>query len=286
MSRIGFRLDGAGSIRDPLGMAATKLSADVHAVTADETPLRNLMLVIERSYLTVKGFTAAPHASGLAATTSEERRLGVVCIDMGGGTTTFSIFAEGFFLYTDAIAIGGNHITFDLARALSTPLHEAERIKTLYGTLVGATSDQHELVSFPLVGQEEPETCQVSRAQIRQIIEPRVVQVLSLIAERIEKSGLAAYANQRIVLTGGAAQLTGLGEFSANQFARPVRVGCPQPVGGMPEGVCSPALSTVIGLLHAALNADGGVSAYQDRELLQTGTGYMGRVGQWFRESF
>lgn len=286
MSRIGFRLDGAGSIREPHGMSATKLSADVHAVTADETPLRNLLLVIERCHLSVKGFTPSPHASGLAATTEEERRLGVVCIDMGGGTTTFSIFAEGHFLHTDAIAIGGNHLSFDLARSLSTPLHEAERIKTLYGTLVGATSDQHEVVAFPLVGEEEPEICQVSKAQIRQIIEPRIVQILSLIGERIDRCGLAEYANQRVVLTGGAAQLTGLGEFTANHFGRPVRVGRPQPIGGMPESVCSPAFSAVIGLLRATLDTDVGVSTYQDRELLQTGTGYVGRVGQWFRESF
>ena len=138
LNRIGFRLDGVSGIPDPRGMAARRLAADLHAVTGDEAPIRNLLLVIERCYLNASGLIPSALASAIAATSEEERRLGVTCIDIGGGATTLAVFAEGRFLFTDTVTVGGSHITFDIARTLQTPLAEAERIKALYGTLVGA----------------------------------------------------------------------------------------------------------------------------------------------------
>ena len=175
LNRYGFRLDGSAGVREPRGMAARKLSADLHAVTADDAPLRNLMLVVERCYLSVAGIVATPYASALAATSEEERRLGVTCIDIGGGATTIAVFSEGQFLYTDAIPVGGNHITFDIARNLQTPLAEAERIKALYGTLVGAPSDEHEAFSFPLAGEEDGALAHTTKARLTTVIRPRMV---------------------------------------------------------------------------------------------------------------
>jgi len=155
LNKIAFRLDGAAGIAEPLGMSCRRLTADVHAVTADEAPLRNLLAAVERGYLSVAGVIAAPYASALACTTPGERQLGVAAIDMGGGITSIAVFVDGHFLYTDAIAVGGTHITYDLARALSTPLAEAERIKTLYGSMTKAHSDANELVSYTAVGADE-----------------------------------------------------------------------------------------------------------------------------------
>ncbi len=176
LNRYGFRLDGSAGVREPRGMAARKLSADLHAVTADDAPLRNLMLVVERCYLSVAGIVATPYASALAATSEEERRLGVTCIDIGGGATTIAVFSEGQFLYTDAIPVGGNHITFDIARNLQTPLAEAEQIKALYGTLVGAPSDEHEAFSFPLAGEEDGALAHTTKARLTTVIRPRMVE--------------------------------------------------------------------------------------------------------------
>ena len=135
LNRIGFRLDGVSGSNDPRGMAAERLAADLHTVAADEGPVRNLLLVVDRCYLSVRALVAAPYASAIAATSEEERRLGVTCIDIGGGTAGVAAFAEGHFIHAATVPMGGHHITHDIAHALQTPLAEAERIKTLYGTM-------------------------------------------------------------------------------------------------------------------------------------------------------
>ena len=284
LNRIGFRVDGAAGSRDPRGMAAGHLSADLHTVAADEAPVRNLMLVVERCYLSVRALIATPYASALAATSEEERRLGVTCIDIGGGTATVAAFADGHFIHAATIAVGGHHLTLDIAQALQTPLAEAERIKTLYGTMIVAQSDEHEAFSYALAGEEEGARGQTTKAQLAGIIRPRMANILALVRERLDQSGVTAYAGERVVLTGGASALVGLGEFAANTLGRPVRVSKPQASSGLPQGVCSPSFSTVAGLLAVAAAGGEEVTAYRDREAL--GAGYFGRVGQWLKTGF
>ena len=288
MNAISYRLDDHAGIHDPRGLAGRKLTMDLHAVTADEAPLSNLMRVVERCHLSVAGIVAAPYASAIAATTPEERQMGVVCLDMGAGKTSFSIFADGHFLYTDAIAIGADHISFDISRGLSTPLPEAERIKTLYGTMVNAASDSHEVISFPMVGDDAAGggqmLYQTTRAHLHQFVQPRAENILSLVLERIERSRLSAHADRRVVLTGGGAALAGLAEFTAAKWGRSVRVSQPEMAAGVPSSVCRPAFSTVMGLLFAAMDPTSGVMALQNNG--NSGAGYMGKVEKWLRESF
>lgn len=283
LNRFGFRLDGSSGVRDPRGMAARKLTADLHAVTADEAPLRNLMLVVERCYLSVSGLVAAPYAAALATTSDEERRLGVTCIGIGGGTTTIAVFCEGQFVWADSIPVGGNHITFDIARALQTPLAEAERIKALYGTMVGAHSDGHELFSYPVVGEEEGLRYQTTKARLAEVVRPRLDHLAGLISDRLARSQMARFAGDRVVLTGGTAQLVGIGEFMADALGRPVRVARPQQLPGLPSNVTSPVFSTAAGLL-ASLSAGHGAMTTRNRPAMAAG--YLGRVGQWLREGF
>ncbi len=283
---IGYGLDGVGGIREPRGLAGRELSVDLHAVTVDESPLRNLLLLVERCHLTVSGLVAAPYASGLAAVTREEARLGVACLDLGAGTTTLSVFAEGHFVYSDIIAIGGNHITFDIARALSTPLYEAERIKTLYGSLVHASSDAHESISYPVVGEDEVSLWHTSKEEIGALVRARVANMLEVMRDRLEESGFGPYAGERVVLTGGASLLAGLEPFAAGLLGRTVRIGAPRPIGAMPSSLAGPAFSTVIGLLHALLVPGASVMAYADRKVLRAGAGYWSDVRAWLTESF
>ncbi len=288
MNAISYRLDDQPGISDPRGLAAQNLTMDVHAVTADDAPLANLMMVIERCYLSVAGIVAAPYASAIAATSAQERQMGVVCVDLGAGKTSYSIFADGHFVYTDAIAIGADHISFDISRALSTPLPEAERIKTLYGTMVSAASDSLEVIGFPVVDQGAQEgdkiAYQTTKAHLYQYVEPRVKSTLSLVMERIERSDFARFADARMVLTGGGAQMSGVADYVANRWGRPVRVSRPEAVSGVPDSVCSPAFSTVMGLLHAVIDPASGVMAFEDQNKL--GLAYMGKVEKWIRESF
>ena len=284
LNRIGFRVDGAAGSHDPRGMAAARLSADLHTVAADEAPVRNLMLVVERCYLNVRALIATPYASALAATSEEERRLGVTCIDIGGGTATVAAFADGHFIHAATVPVGGHHITLDIAQSLQTPLAEAERIKTLYGTMVVAQSDEFETFSYALAGEEDGARGQATKAQLAGIIRPRVAGILGMVRERLDKAGVNAFAGERVVLTGGASALVGLGEFAANTLGRPARVASPMPAIGLPSSLGSPAFSTVAGLLAVAASGSGEVSGLRDREAL--GGGYFERVGEWLKTGF
>jgi cell division protein FtsA len=284
MNEIGLRLDGAPGTRDPRGMAARSLAADLHAVTADEAPLRNLLIVVERCYLAAASLTPAPLASARAATTEDERRIGVTAIDLGGGTTTMAMFAEGRFLHADAAPLGGDHITLDIARALHTPLAEAERIKALYGTLVSAQSDEHEVVSFPSTGEEEGVVGHTTKAKLAEIIRPRAQAIAQHLRERLEGCEVAAHAGGSVVLTGGASQLAGMADFLAGELGRPVRAARPQTVSGLPPVASGPAFSTVIGLLLADTSAISGAMALKGKD--RAAHGYLERVGTWLREGF
>jgi cell division protein FtsA len=151
----GCHLDGGTKISDPCGMIADRLQVDIHSVAADEAPLRNLMLCVERCHLEVAGLAAAPYASAIASLTPDEAKLGATCIDIGAGTTTIAVFADGEFILADALAMGGHLITLDLAHAFSTPLEDAERIKTLYASAYPTPSDEREVVALPMVGDDD-----------------------------------------------------------------------------------------------------------------------------------
>ena len=285
MNLINYRIDGSTGVADPLGMAGTTLAADLHTVTADDAPLRNLLHVVERAQLLTVGVAPAPHASGLASTTDEERRLGTICIDMGAGATTLSMFARGRLLSVDTVAVGGQHATFDIARTLSTPFDEAERIKTLYGTLDAAASEDQGMVAYTLAGEEEPTLNQTTKSHIHGIIGSRVTDLLSHIVERIERSGVAHLATHRVVLAGGASQLPGMSGFAEKILGRPVRIARLQPAAGIPLECCHPAFSTAVGLIQIALDPSAGIRKTPDAGTLGE-AGYLKRVGQWLREGF
>lgn len=283
----GYRLDEHTGIADPRGMIGERLAVDVHTVMADDLPLKNLMLCVERCHLAIAGMVAAPYASGVATVVEDEARLGVACVDMGAGATTLSVFAEGQFLYADALAVGGNQITLDLARALSTPLEEAERIKTLHGAAFATPSDEGELISYPMVGEEhEPQFNRISKAHVAEIVQVRLEEILELVRERLVASGLGPAAGQRVVLTGGTSQLTGMPELASRVLGKAVRLGRPRPLSGLPESRIAPSLATALGLLTLAERPRPEITRVSQPRLLGTGTGYMARVGQWIRESF
>lgn len=283
----GYHLDDDNLIHDPIGMIADRLSVDVHTVAADQQPIRNLTLCVERCHLGVAGLVAAPYASGLSAISEAEAKLGVTCIDIGAGTTSFAVFADGKFAYCDAIAMGGNHITLDLARSLSAPLEEAERIKTLHGCAFAAASDESEIISYPVVGElETPQFVQTTKADIAEIVQARIEEILQLTHERLTSAGLGNMAGQHIVLTGGGSQLAGISDYSARIFSKVARLGRPKHLPGLPENGVGPAFSTATGILQYAMTEAGEFNPRRETRVLQTGTGYIARVGQWIRESF
>lgn len=283
----GYRLDDHYGIRDPLGMCGERLGIDIHAVTADEVAIRNLSLCVERCHLGVSGLVAAPYASALAVVTPDEAKLGVACIDFGAGTTTLSVFSDGHFIHTDAIALGGVGITTDIARAHTAPLEHAERLKTLHGSAFATPSDERAIITFPSVGEGQRGLMnQITKAQLAVIIRPRVEEILDLMRRRLAACAHASEAAQTIVLTGGGSQLTGLSELASNMFGRPVRLGRPRTLNGLPDAVAGPDFAGAVGLLKQWARGDDKLSGRAEQRFLGTGTGYLARVSEWIRDNF
>lgn len=282
MNSIALELDGAPGSRSPVGMAARQLSARMHAVTADEAPLRNLLVLLERSYVPASGMMATPSASALSVTSEDERRIGVTVIDIGGGSTTVAVYAEGELTHVAAIPVGGSHITFDIARALHAPLTEAERIKTLYGSLVRAQSDEHETFAYPTIDGDEGDVQQTTRANLAEIVRPRVDEIYALVRERIVHCGPAG--DGPVVLTGGASQLAGMADYAAIALGQAVRSGQPQPLSGLPQVASGPAFAAVTGLVRAAAASSSGAVSVAGGGMPEPG--YLGRVGRWLRDGF
>ena len=287
---IGYSLDGDHGIADPRGMIGNRLGVDMHVVTAENGPLRNLELCINRAHLSVEALVATPYAAGLSTLVDDEMQMGCACIDIGGGTTTLSVFMGGRFVFSDAIAVGGNHVTMDLARGLSTRLEDAEKLKVKHGSALLGSSDNEALVTVPPIAEEERDApAQVTRAQLTRIIRPRVEEILELIRERLGRSGFADAVGKRLVLTGGGSQLNGMSEVARRILSRNVRLGRPMGISGMPEAAKGPAFSTASGLLiypQIAQIEYFSTPTWRDG-FAATGThGPLGRIGSWIRDNF
>jgi cell division protein FtsA len=284
---IGYSLDGVRGIGEPRGMLAREFGVDMHAVTCDVAAARNLMLTVERCHLAVETMVAAPYVAGLSVLADDEADLGAAVVDMGAGTTTTAVFSNGCFIHADSFALGGHHVTMDLARGLNAPIADAERIKTFYGGVMSGGSDDRDMISVPRVGEDEREPPQfVSRASLVRIIKPRVEEILEMVRDRLAASPFAAEPRSRVIFTGGASQLVGLPELAANILNRPVRIGRPLGISGLPEAAKGPAFAVAAGLLVYPQAAH--LEHFEPRRTrhLMTGTGYIARVGRWLRESF
>nr|WP_148360260.1 cell division protein FtsA [Acidisphaera rubrifaciens] len=246
---LTFSVDDTTGIADPRGLHCTTLTARLHVIDAATTALRSLGACIARCDLDIAELVSAPMAAGLATLVADERELGATVIDMGGGTTGMAVFAENQLMHTAQLPIGGAHVTNDLARILSTPVAHAERLKTLFGNVEGSPDDERELLPVPLVGEEDHQMAKVPRSMIVNIIRPRLEETFEMVRDRLDSSGLARAAGSRVVLTGGACQLSGAREMAARILNRQVRLGRPHGLRGLPDSASGPAFATAAGLL-------------------------------------
>jgi cell division protein FtsA len=253
-----YSVDGQKGIAEPRGMRGQSLNVGISAITALTSGTRNLALVAGANQLEVDAFCAAPYAAGLSALVEDERDLGCTVIDMGGGTTSIAVFAEGRLIYAAAIPVGGQHVTSDIARGLTTSLADAERIKTLYGNAHATGSDDSAVIDVPPVGEEDHATPNyVSRSELTGIIQPRIEETFELVRARLVDSGIGARTGRRVVLTGGASQLAGLSDIGQIILEKQIRLGRPHKIRGLAEATGGPAFSAVAGLLiYAAEHID------------------------------
>ncbi|MGC6485644.1 MAG: cell division protein FtsA [Candidatus Puniceispirillales bacterium] len=280
---LQYTLDGVRGIRDPFGMQGQKLGVDMAVITAATSTLENLKTVVEMNHLQVECFVASAYASGLTALVEDEKDLGATIIEMGAGVTSIAIFMEGHLVYVNSVPFGGAHVTSDIARIVSTPMEEAERIKTLHGSVLTAIGDSDKLITLPQIGDDSNQNPQqIDIGLLGEIIRPRIEEIFELLLKPLERSGFSAAAGQRVVLTGGAAQITGIEDYLNTLFGRTVRIGKPMGMAGMADPTRGPAFTTTAGLLRYA-------SVEFEREpkpeaALPRKTGVLGRIGEWFNE--
>jgi cell division protein FtsA len=289
ISPIQYQVGDARGVKSPLGLFGEKLGVDLGVVTVEPAHLRNLSLAIERAHLSTAGFVMAPYAAARSVLAEDELSLGITLIEMGGATTSFAIFYEGNLVFADAIPVGGAHITSDIARGLSTTIAHAERMKTLWGSALASVVDERDMISVPLLGERGVDTVQkVPKSMLIGIIRPRLEEIFEIVRDRLEASGMAHLGGRRLVLTGGASQLTGVREVAAQWLDRQVRLGLPQPLPGMPEAAHSPGFAVCCGLLQYALRPDSHyiVPKQSAHALEPVQRGYMRKVGRWIAESF
>ena len=278
---IGYTIDGHRGIRDPRGMVGERLGVEMHVVTAAAGPIRNLAACISRAHLGITSFVLAPYASGLACLVEDEMDLGITLIDMGAGTTSVAVFYDGSLVHADVLAVGGGHITGDLARLLTTPAAAAERIKVLYGSAQPSLLDERETVDVPQVGELENQvTNHVPRSAINNIIHARVEETFEMVKLHLVKSGFDQVGGRKVVLTGGGSQLQGVRDIAAQVLDRQVRIGKPLRLQGLAEAAGGPAFSTCAGLLFHAARAP--VDAVQwSGQTVPAREGMLARLRQW-----
>lgn len=278
-----FIVDEQDGIKDPVGMSGTRLEAKVHIVTGSVTSAQNIVKCAHRCGLNVADIVLEQLASSHATLTHDEKDLGVAMIDIGGGTTDLIIFAQGSIKHTAVLALGGNHLTNDIAVGIRTPTLEAEQIKHRYGVAMASMVSRDETIEVPSVGGRKPRT--ISRQLLAEIIEPRVEEILMLAKREIEKSGFADIIASGIVITGGSSILDGMPELAERVFDMPVRRGIPQGIGGLVDVVSSPIYSTAVGLV-----VYGSKEARSPQRSRQTDTTVYARVANrmkmWFGDFF
>jgi cell division protein FtsA len=285
---VGYSIDGTDGIRDPRGMLGGRFGVDMHVATTDIAAARNLMLAVERCHLSIEAMVASPYVAGLSSLADDEADLGAAVVDMGAGTTTMAVFVGGRFVHLDGFALGGQHVTMDIARGLNARITDAERIKTLYGSVLAGGSDERDMITVPPINDDEREQTQfVSRATLVHIIKPRVEEILEMVRDRLATSAFGGEARGRVVLTGGASQLTGLPDLAGRILGRPVRVGRPLGIASLPDSAKGAAFAVAAGLLVYPQAAHLEHFEPRRRRYPKTGTGgYFARVGRWLRESF
>ena len=245
-----FIVDSQEGVREPIGMSGVRLEVKVHIVTGAVSAVQNVIKCVRRCGLEVTDWILQGRASADSVLTADEKELGVVLVDIGGGTTDVAIFTEGAIRHTTVLPIGGDQITNDIAMALRTPTAEAEEIKVRYGIAKQVLADPGDTFDVPGLGDRGPRP--LSRQALAAVIEPRVEELFALVHEVVRESGFEEVLSSGIVITGGSALMPGMCELAEDIFLKAARVGEPDYSGQLADVVRSPRYATVLGLLMEA----------------------------------
>ncbi|MDH4248155.1 MAG: cell division protein FtsA [Deltaproteobacteria bacterium] len=280
----GFIVDDQDGVKNPLGMMGIRLEVNVHIVTCSATSGQNIVKCCNLAGLDVADVVLEPLASAQAVLSKDEKELGVVLVDIGGGTADIVVYSAGSIVHTSVLPVGGMQLTNDIAIGLSTPLFEAESLKHSHGVAMGSLVAPREMIHVPSVGGRKSRT--LDKRMIADVIEPRFREIFEMVSKEIDKSGYRHVIASGAVITGGSSLMPGADELAAEILQFPVRVGYPENLTGLEEIVRSPMHATGVGLLRYALGGGETRSApvfTQDHTLLNR---VSRRMKEWVNEFF
>ncbi len=266
-----FTVDGQEGVNDPVGMSGGRLEVDTHIVTGSTSFISNVLKCVERAGLEAQAVVFEPLASSAATLLHEEKQVGVVLLDIGGGTTDIAVYSLGSAIYTATIPVGGNVLTSDISLGLKTTLSEAEEVKKRLGA--GGNGE-----SFAVRTLDGRATRDHTTAELRQIVVPRVLETLRMARQKIIENVPRDLVLGEVVLTGGGALLPGIESIAEEVFNLPVRVGTANTIGGLTDAMTFPQYSTAIGLVVFGANGEGDDAAHPRRR------GMRARVQRWLAD--
>ncbi len=278
-----FMVDGQGGIKEPLGMTGVRLESEVHIVTGAVTSAQNIIKCCNRAGLEVQDIVLQQLASSLSTLTADEKDLGVVLVDIGGGTSDIAVFTDGSIYHTAVLSVGGDHVTNDIAIGLRTPVHEAEEIKKKYGCASAMLIEGEVKIEVGGLGGRRPRI--ISRHMLSEIIRPRLEEIFSLVDREVRRAGFGDANVAGMVVTGGSSILAGVPELAEEMLNVPVRRGIPTGVAGLVDIVASPIYATAVGLVQY------GAQRRHQRKFRRVTEGALfsrvtDRMREWFGEFF
>ena len=287
LNPVSYSLDGVQTEQPPLGMHGDVLGVEIGIVTLDGAHLRNLNMAVERSHLKVAGLGLSAYAAARGTLLADEMSLGTLVIELGGATTSYALMRNGNLAASGCVGVGASHITSDVAQGLSTALAHAERLKTMFGSVLPYAQEDREMLAVPLLGERGVDSIQqVPKHVLTAIIGPRLEEIFELVQAGLAQHALAAPVS-RIVLTGGGSQLQGLREFVSHVFGCTVRVGLPVFGQGAPEAAKGGGMAVSAGLLAMALQPDRKLAMPTEAlmRIERQQLGYARRVARWLKEA-
>ena len=243
----GYVLDGNLIHNTPVGNYANKLKILFYKILIPYKNIQSYKNVIESQNISIESYVPSPLSSGLATLSNDEKKIGTICIDLGHSNTSISIFENNKFIYGDSFLVGSNNITNDLARGVSTTLESAERLKTLYSSLISSPSDEFEIIEIPIISGESGKFNQINKLKINSIVKPRVEETLEIVWQKIKQNNLHKKHIKNVVLTGGGAQLEGISQYAELIFSSNVRIGLPKDDILSEKNIQNPGYTDAIG---------------------------------------
>lgn len=288
-----FIVDDQKGIRNPLDMIGVRLEAEVHIITGSVTTAQNLVKCVNRAGFKVNRLMLQSLAAARAVLNSDEKELGCLLVDLGGGTTDVLVFSDGAPYFSSVIPVGGSQVTNDLSIMLSVSMDVAERLKRESASAWVESVESDAKVIIPSVGGRPP--AEIPRRRLCSIVQPRMEEIFGMVRERVEKMGHWKHIKGGVVLTGGGALMQGVTELAQEIFQMPVRVGNPITLGGLVEEYRSPLFATAVGLLllgaEESLPPETRGQRPTDRQAGGRGKGSerggsLGRFADWIRKGF